>query len=76
MKFLLPTLLVMFVLSGCAVEPWVKPYERDRLAHPSARLGNAQEVANVAVFTCSPAASWVNGENIVVDGGFTKRVGF
>jgi 3-oxoacyl-[acyl-carrier protein] reductase len=51
-------------------------YERDRLAHPGERLGSAEEVANVAVFVCSPAASWVNGENVVVDGGFTKRVGF
>lgn len=51
-------------------------YERDRLAHPGKRLGSGEEVANVAVFTCSPAASWINGENIVVDGGFTKRVGF
>jgi len=51
-------------------------YERDRLAHPAGRLGSAEEVANVAVFVCSPAASWINGENVVVDGGFTKRVGF
>jgi NAD(P)-dependent dehydrogenase (short-subunit alcohol dehydrogenase family) len=51
-------------------------YERDRLAHPSGRMGSAEEVANVAVFVCSPAASWVSGENVVVDGGFTKSVGF
>ena len=51
-------------------------YERDRLAHPAQRMGSADEVANVAVFVCSPAASWINGENVVVDGGFTKRVGF
>ena len=51
-------------------------YERDRLAHPAKRLGRADEVANVAVFVCSGAASWINGENVVVDGGFTKRVGF
>ena len=51
-------------------------YERDRLAHPTGRLGSAEEVANVAVFVCSPAASWINGENVVVDGGFTKKVGF
>ncbi|MCX2978435.1 SDR family NAD(P)-dependent oxidoreductase [Candidatus Marimicrobium litorale] len=50
-------------------------YERDRLAHPSGRMGTAEEVANVAVFVCSPAASWINGENVVVDGGFTKGVG-
>jgi Domain of unknown function (DUF4266) len=24
----------MALLSGCAVEPWVKPYERERLADP------------------------------------------
>jgi 3-oxoacyl-[acyl-carrier protein] reductase len=57
-------------------EQYFELYERDRLAHPSKRLGSAEEVANVAVFVCSPAACWVNGENVVVDGGFTKRVGF
>jgi hypothetical protein len=25
---------VMVVLTGCGIEPWVKPYERDRLAEP------------------------------------------
>ena len=35
-----------------------------------------KEVANVAAFLCSPAASWVTGTNIVVDGGFTKRINF
>ena len=24
----------MTLLSGCAIEPWVKPYERERLADP------------------------------------------
>lgn len=57
-------------------ENYFELYERDRLAHPMGRLGSAEEVANVAAFVCSPAASWVNGENVVVDGGFTKRVGF
>ena len=33
-RFLLPALLLV-ALSGCGnVEPWVKPYERDRLADP------------------------------------------
>ena len=57
-------------------ENYFELYERDRLAHPGKRLGRAEEVANVAVFVCSPAASWVNGEDVVVDGGFTKKVGF
>lgn len=27
-------LLVFALLAGCGVEPWVRPYERDRLADP------------------------------------------
>ena len=27
-------LAVAWSLAGCAIEPWVKPYERDRLADP------------------------------------------
>jgi len=25
---------LMALLAGCAIEPWVKPYERERLADP------------------------------------------
>jgi hypothetical protein len=30
----LATLIGTALLSACAVEPWVKPYERERLADP------------------------------------------
>ena len=30
----LATGAVLLLQSGCAVEPWVKPYERERLADP------------------------------------------
>ena len=43
---------------------------------PSGRFGTAEEVANVIVFIASPLASWVTGQNIVVDGGFTQRIGY
>lgn len=51
-------------------------YDSTVAVQPQGRLGGADEVANVAAFLASPAASWVNGENIVVDGGFTKRVAY
>ena len=44
--------------------------------HPSGRMGEPKEVARCVAFLSSPAASWVTGVNLVVDGGYTKRVQF
>ena len=52
---------------------WYAKTERD---HPQGRLGTPEEVADCIVFLSSPAASWVSGTNLIVDGGFTKRVQF
>jgi 3-oxoacyl-[acyl-carrier protein] reductase len=38
------------------------------------RMATAQEVANGAVFLASPAASFVTGTNLLVDGALTNRV--
>lgn len=51
-------------------------YESTLAACPFGRMGSAEEVARVVAFVASPAASWVTGENVVVDGAFTKRVAF
>ncbi|MFN6568989.1 SDR family oxidoreductase [Dendronalium sp. ChiSLP03b] len=41
-------------------------------AVPLGRMGTPEEFANVAVFLCSPAASFVNGVMLQVDGGLNQ----
>ena len=37
---------------------------------PLGKLGNAEEIADVVLFLCSPAARWITGQSINVSGGF------
>ena len=39
---------------------------------PAGRFGTAEEVANVVVFLCSPAANWVTAASLNVDGGQSR----
>jgi len=41
---------------------------------PLKRFGKASEVANAVVFLSSPAASYINGINLPVDGGRTASL--
>jgi NAD(P)-dependent dehydrogenase (short-subunit alcohol dehydrogenase family) len=46
-----------------------------RRALPLQRLGQPQDIANLAVFLASDMASWITGETYVIDGGAGVRSG-
>jgi NAD(P)-dependent dehydrogenase (short-subunit alcohol dehydrogenase family) len=43
-------------------------------ANPMGRMGRPEEVANAAVFLASPAAGFITGTNLIVDGALTHGV--
>ena len=37
--------------------------------HPARRLGDPQELGNTCAFLCSVHAGYINGQNVLLDGG-------
>lgn len=46
----------------------------DAYQQPTGRVGKPQDISSMVLFLCSPQASFINGENICIDGGMTKQM--
>lgn len=46
----------------------------DHSQHPSGRVGKPEDIARTCLFLCHPENDFINAQNIVVDGGMTKKM--
>ena len=64
-----------------AISPgWIETRDYDKLStadhqqHFSKRVGNPGDIARLCLFLSDPRNDFINGENIIVDGGMTKKM--
>lgn len=54
-------------------DDWPQGVASWQAAAPLGRMGQPHEVADACLFLASPAARWITGTNLVVDGGISAR---
>lgn len=59
---------------------WIQTRDYDQLRaedhaqHPSGRVGKPEDIARTCLFLCQDENDFINGENITIDGGMTKKM--
>ncbi|MCA1757900.1 MAG: SDR family oxidoreductase [Bacteroidales bacterium] len=48
--------------------------EKDHLQHFSQRVGKPEDIANTCIWLTDPGNSFINGANIIIDGGMTRKM--
>ncbi|MDG5767832.1 SDR family oxidoreductase [Balneolales bacterium ANBcel1] len=46
----------------------------DHQQHPSRRVGRPADIARACLFLCDPENNFITGENLVIDGGMTRKM--
>lgn len=65
---ILLAMLAIAAISGCSIEPWVKPYERDRLADPIMFL-DTDPVSSAYIYHVYEAREGARGGEGTAGGG-------
>ena len=59
---------------------WIQTHDYDQLRpedhsqHPSRRVGKPEDIVRMCLFLCEENNDFINGENITIDGGMTKKM--
>lgn len=65
---------------NCISPGWIetgdysKLREADHKQHFSGRVGHPGDIARACLFLCSPENDFINGENLIIDGGMTRKM--
>lgn len=65
---------------NCISPGWIHTgnYEKlrdiDHSQHPSGRVGKPGDIARACLFLTNPNNNFINGENLVIDGGMTRKM--
>lgn len=68
------------IIVNCISPGWIETGNYDILRsedhdqHPSGRVGKPNDIARACLFLCQPGNDFINGQNIVIDGGMTKKM--
>ncbi len=68
------------ITANCISPGWIETEDYENLRsvdhgqHPSGRVGQPEDIAQTCLFLCQPDNNFINGQNIVVDGGMTKKM--
>lgn len=59
---------------------WIQTHDYEQLRpedhaqHPSGRVGKPEDIARMCLYLCQEENDFINGENITIDGGMTKKM--
>ncbi len=65
---------------NCISPGWIhtgdpeKLRKKDHDQHPSGRVGKPSDISSLVMWLCMPENDFINGENIYIDGGMTRKM--